>query len=82
VGHVVRIGTKLNGYGQMVGKLKEKRPLKTLSSCKDNIKMNLKKTVLETVDWIHLAEDVEQWLAVVNTMVDIWVSWRKRFIDQ
>jgi hypothetical protein len=39
--------------------------------------MDLKEIALETVDWIHLAEDAEQWLAVVNTMVNLWVSWKE-----
>jgi hypothetical protein len=59
-----------------------------VSRYEDNIKMNLKEMVLEAVDWIRLAEDVEQWLTVVNTMVNLWVSWtfgfygRKRFLVQ
>jgi hypothetical protein len=39
--------------------------------------MNLKKRRLEAVDWIHLAKDVEQWLAVVNTVVNLWISWKE-----
>ena len=49
-----------------------------MSSCEDNIKINFKEIVLEALDWIHLAEDVEQWLAVVNTMVNLWVSWKEQ----
>lgn len=39
--------------------------------------MNLKEKGLEAVDWIHLPEDVEQWLAVVNAVVNLWVSWKE-----
>ena len=48
-----------------------------MNRCEDDIKMNLKETALEAVDWIHLAEDVEQWLAVVNAVVNLWVLWKE-----
>jgi hypothetical protein len=34
---------------------------------KDNIRMDLREIGCEGVDWIHLAQDRNQWLAVVNT---------------
>jgi hypothetical protein len=36
--------------------------------------MNLKEIVLECVDWIHVAEDRDQWRAVVNTLMSFSVS--------
>jgi hypothetical protein len=39
--------------------------------------MNLKETGLEAVDWIHLADDLEQWLAIVNAVVNRWVLWKE-----
>jgi hypothetical protein len=40
----------------MVGKPEGKRPLRRLRHrWEDNIKMDLKETGLEAVDWIHLA---------------------------
>jgi hypothetical protein len=35
----------------------------------DDIKMDHKETVLESVDWIHLAQDRSKWLALVNTIM-------------
>jgi hypothetical protein len=28
------------------------------------------------VDWIHLAQDRNQWRALVNTAMNLWVLWR------
>jgi hypothetical protein len=39
----------------------------------NNIKMYLKETGLEGVDWIHLTEDRDQWLALVNTVMNLRV---------
>jgi hypothetical protein len=36
----------------------------------DNIKMDLRETGWEGVDWIHLAQDMDQWRAVVNTVMN------------
>jgi len=33
----------------------------------DDIEMNLKGTGYEDVEWIHLAQDRNQWLALVST---------------
>jgi len=35
--------------------------------------MNLREIVWEVVDWIHLAQDRDQWRAVVNTVMNFLV---------
>jgi hypothetical protein len=35
--------------------------------------MNFKEITLEDVDWIHLAQDRDQWQTVVNTGIELWV---------
>jgi hypothetical protein len=40
----------------------------------DNIKMELKGTVREFVDWILLADDRNQWRVPVNTIMNFRVS--------
>jgi len=40
----------------------------------DNIRMNLRKTGCERVDWMHLAQDRAQWWAVVNTEINPQVT--------
>jgi hypothetical protein len=31
----------------------------------------------EGVDWIHLAQDRDQWRTVVNTVMNLWVAKRR-----
>jgi hypothetical protein len=35
--------------------------------------MDLRKTGWEVVDWFHLAEDSDQWWAIVNRVMNLWV---------
>jgi hypothetical protein len=39
----------------------------------DNIRMNLRKIGWEGVNLMHLAQDRDQWRAVVNTIMNLWV---------
>jgi hypothetical protein len=39
----------------------------------DNIKMNLREIGWDGMDWIDLAEDRNQWRALVNTVMDLRV---------
>jgi hypothetical protein len=36
----------------------------------EDIKMDIKETGYECVDWIHLAQDTEQWWALVSTVIN------------
>jgi len=38
-----------------------------------NIRMDLKEMGWEDVDWVHLAQDRDQWRAVVNTVMNLRV---------
>jgi hypothetical protein len=40
----------------------------------DNIKMDLREIGRDVVDWIELAQDRDQWRAVVNTVMNLRVS--------
>jgi hypothetical protein len=40
----------------------------------DNIKMDLGKIGREGIDWTHLAHNMGQWQAVVNTVIKVRVS--------
>jgi hypothetical protein len=52
--------------------LKEKRPLRRpRRRWEDNIKMDLREIGWEVVDWLHLAQDRDQWHALVNTVMNL-----------
>jgi hypothetical protein len=56
----------------LVGSYKRKRPLGRLSNRReDNIRMNLRETGRQGVEWIHLAQDRDQWKAVLNTIMNL-----------
>jgi hypothetical protein len=39
----------------------------------DNIKIDLKTERCEVVDWIHLAQDIIQWWATLNTVMNLLI---------
>jgi hypothetical protein len=39
----------------------------------DNIKMDFVEIGWGVMDWINLAQDRDQWWAIVNTVVNLWV---------
>jgi hypothetical protein len=40
---------------------------------KDDIRIGLRETGWEGVEWIHLAQDRDQWQAFMNMVMNIWV---------
>jgi len=49
-----------------------KKPLgRPRSRWEDNIKMDLEEVGWEGVDWIHLAQDRDQWRDLVNTVMNL-----------
>jgi hypothetical protein len=73
-GHVARMGEKRNAYRISVGKPEGKRQLGR-QGCRwvDNIKIDLRDTGRGGMDWIDLAQDRDQWRALVNTVLNLWV---------
>jgi hypothetical protein len=73
-GHVTRMGEKRNAYRILVGKPEGKTPLgRPRRMWVDNIKMDLKEMVWYGVDWIDLAQDRDQWMALVYTVMNLRV---------
>jgi hypothetical protein len=61
-----------NAYKVLVGKPEGKRPLgRSRHRWEDNIIMDLREMGWEGVDWIHLAQDWNQWRAVVNRVINL-----------
>jgi hypothetical protein len=72
--HIVRRGKKRNSYSIFIGKRQGKRPLgRPRSRWEDNIRMDLREITWEGVDWMHLAQDRDQWWSLVNTLMNLWV---------
>jgi len=44
---------------------------RTRSRRKDNIRIDLRETGLEGVEWIHLAHARDRWQAFVNTLMNL-----------
>jgi hypothetical protein len=61
-----------NTYNILVGKAGGKIPLgRPTLRWEDNIRMDLREIGWEGVNWIHLAQDRDQWRALVNTVMNI-----------
>jgi hypothetical protein len=63
-----------NAYRILVGKQEGERPLgRPRRRWVDNIKMDLRETGWDDVDWIELAQDRDQLRALVNTVMNLRV---------
>jgi hypothetical protein len=68
------MGDKRNPYGILVGKPGGKRPVGR-PRCRwvDNIKMHLREIEWDGMDSIELAQDRDQWRALVDTVMNLRV---------
>jgi hypothetical protein len=65
---------KKNAYRILTRKPKEKRALgKPRRGWVDDIKMDHREIGWDVVDWIGMAQDIDQWKALVNTVLKFWV---------
>jgi hypothetical protein len=63
---------KRNAYSILVGKPEGKRALgRPRHRWVDNIKMDFKDIGWDCIDWIDLAQDMEQWRTLVNTVMNL-----------
>jgi hypothetical protein len=73
-GHLARIGETRNAYRILVGKPEGKIPQgRPRRRWVDNIKMDLGEIGWDGRDWIELAQDRDQWRALVNTAMNLRV---------
>jgi len=68
--HVARMVEMINAYKILFGRPEEKRPLGRPSR-RWGDKMELRDTGWKGVDWIQLAQNRNQWRALVNTVMNI-----------
>jgi hypothetical protein len=68
------MGPKRNAYRVLVGKPNGKRPLgRPRRRWVDNIRMALRETGLDGMDWIDLAQDRHEWRTLVNMVMNLQV---------
>jgi hypothetical protein len=68
-GNVTRMDEKRNACRILVGNPEGKRPHRWV----DNIKMDLREIGWDGLDWIDLAQNRDQWRALVNTVMNLRV---------
>jgi hypothetical protein len=74
-GHIARMGEKRNAYRTLIRKPEGKRPLgRPRRRWVDNIKIGLREIGCDGVDWIDLAQDRDQWSALVDTVISLRVT--------
>jgi hypothetical protein len=72
--HVARMEAKRNAYRILVGKPEGKRPLgRPRRRWVENITLDLRGTGWDDMDWINLAQDKDQWRALVSTIMNLQV---------
>ena len=73
-GHVAHMELTRNSYRVLVGKPGGKRSLRRPKRrWEDNIKMDLREVCYDNGDWIHLAEDREQWISYIRAVMNFRV---------
>jgi hypothetical protein len=73
-GHVARMGEERKVYKVLVGKLEGRRPLgRPKRRWEDGVRMDLREIGLGGMDWIRLAQDRDQWRAVVSAVMNLQV---------
>jgi hypothetical protein len=70
-GHVAPIGEKKNAYMILVGRPEGKSPLgRPRRRWEDDIKMDIREIGWGGIDSVDLAQDRNQWKALVNTVMN------------
>jgi hypothetical protein len=73
-GHIAHMGEKRNAYRILVGKPEGKRPLgRPRRRWVNYIKIDLRKIGWDGVGWVDLAQDGDQWRALVNMVMNLKV---------
>jgi hypothetical protein len=82
-GHVALMREKRSTYRKLVGKPEGKIPLGIPRRKRvDNIKIDLREIGWDDMHWIDLAQNRDQWRALVNTVMNLLVPYNagKKFL--
>jgi hypothetical protein len=60
-----------NIYNILVGKPERKKPVRKHRHRLEDIRMDLREMGWESLYWIHLAQDGDQWQALINAVMNI-----------
>jgi hypothetical protein len=72
--NVARMGEEMNANRILVGKSERKRPLgRPRRRWVNRMKMDLREMGWGGMDWIDLAQDRDQWMALVNEVLNLLV---------
>jgi hypothetical protein len=72
--NVDRMEQNRNVYSFLVGKPEGRRPLgRPRRRRLDNTRMDLVEVGLGDLDWIGLAQDMDTWRALVDSVLNLWV---------
>jgi hypothetical protein len=72
-------GREENAHNILVGIREGKRSLRrSRRRWEYNIIMDVRETEWEVVDWIHLAQNMDQWRDIVNTIMNVTVPQKTR----
>jgi len=70
LGNAARMGEMRDAYKILVGKTEGKAPVRRR---RRRWKYNIRMVLMGDVDWFHLAQDSDQWQALVNTVIKLRV---------
>ena len=65
-------GEVYTGFWQ--GNMRERDHLEDPGVQEENIKMDLQELGWGGMDWIDLAQDMDRWWALINVVMNLWVS--------
>ena len=74
VNHVARLRARRGSYRILVAEFEVRRPLERLMRRRDDTTKTDLRKVGWGLDWIDLAQDMDRWRAVVNAVMNFWVS--------